>query len=54
MVKKIQKPSADEKSGPQLSNAVKESAQQIWLYLKPWSRKAFPFSAKRRPSQKEE
>ena len=31
MVKKIQKPSADKKSGPQLSNAVKESAQQIWL-----------------------
>ena len=31
MVKKLQKMSADKKSGPQLSNAVKESAQQIWL-----------------------
>lgn len=31
MVKKLQKMSADRKSGPQLSNAVKESAQQIWL-----------------------
>ena len=31
MVKKLQKMSADEKSGPQFSGAVKESAQQIWL-----------------------
>ena len=31
MVKKLQKMSADQKSGPQLSGAVKESAQQIWL-----------------------
>ena len=31
MVKKLQKKSADEKSGPQFSGAVKESAQQIWL-----------------------
>lgn len=31
MVKKLQKMSADKKSAPQLSNAVKESAQQIWL-----------------------
>lgn len=31
MVKKLQNLSADKKSGPQLSNAVKESAQQIWL-----------------------
>ena len=31
MVKKLQKMSSDKKSGPQLSNAVKESAQQIWL-----------------------
>ncbi|HYW56870.1 MAG TPA: phasin family protein [Polaromonas sp.] len=31
MVKKLQKMSADNKSGPQLSGAVKESAQQIWL-----------------------
>ncbi|SFC16986.1 poly(hydroxyalkanoate) granule-associated protein [Polaromonas sp. OV174] len=31
MVKKLQKMSADKKSGPQLSSAVKESAQQIWL-----------------------
>jgi poly(hydroxyalkanoate) granule-associated protein len=31
MVKKLQKMSADKKSGPQLSGAVKESAQQIWL-----------------------
>ena len=31
MVKKLQKMSADRKSGPQLSGAVKESAQQIWL-----------------------
>jgi poly(hydroxyalkanoate) granule-associated protein len=31
MVKKLQKMSADKKSAPHLSNAVKESAQQIWL-----------------------
>jgi poly(hydroxyalkanoate) granule-associated protein len=31
MVKKLQKMSADKKSGPHLSSAVKESAQQIWL-----------------------
>jgi poly(hydroxyalkanoate) granule-associated protein len=31
MVKKLQKMSADKKSAPQLSGAVKESAQQIWL-----------------------
>ncbi|MDI1341187.1 phasin family protein [Polaromonas sp.] len=31
MVKKLQKMSADKRSGPQLSGAVKESAQQIWL-----------------------
>lgn len=31
MVKKLQKMSDDKKSGPHLSNAVKESAQQIWL-----------------------
>lgn len=31
MVKKLQKMSADKKSSSQLSNAVKESAQQIWL-----------------------
>jgi poly(hydroxyalkanoate) granule-associated protein len=31
MVKKLQKISADKKSAPQLSGAVKESAQQIWL-----------------------
>ena len=31
MVKKLQKMSDDQKSGPQLSGAVKESAQQIWL-----------------------
>jgi poly(hydroxyalkanoate) granule-associated protein len=31
MVKKLQKISADKKSGPHLSSAVKESAQQIWL-----------------------
>ncbi len=31
MVKKLQKMSADKKSGPQLSGAVRESAQQIWL-----------------------
>jgi poly(hydroxyalkanoate) granule-associated protein len=31
MVKKLQKLSADKKSGPQLAGAVKESAQQIWL-----------------------
>ncbi|MDB5966816.1 MAG: poly granule associated protein [Polaromonas sp.] len=31
MVKKLQKMSADKKSGPQLSSAVKDSAQQIWL-----------------------
>ena len=31
MVKKLQKMSVDRKSGPQLSGAVKESAQQIWL-----------------------
>ena len=31
MVKKLQKLSADKKSSPQLSNAVKDSAQQIWL-----------------------
>ncbi|WP_332778411.1 phasin family protein [Polaromonas sp.] len=31
MVKKLQKMSADKKTGPQLSGAVKESAQQIWL-----------------------
>ena len=31
MVKKLQKMSDEKKSGPHLSNAVKESAQQIWL-----------------------
>ena len=31
MVKKLQKMSEEKKSGPHLSNAVKESAQQIWL-----------------------
>jgi len=31
MVKKLQKTSADKKTGPHLSDAVKESAQQIWL-----------------------
>lgn len=31
MVKKLQKMSADKKSAPHLSGAVKESAQQIWL-----------------------
>ncbi len=31
MVKKLHKMSADKKSSPQLSNAVKDSAQQIWL-----------------------
>lgn len=31
MVKKLQKMSADKKSTPHLSGAVKESAQQIWL-----------------------
>jgi poly(hydroxyalkanoate) granule-associated protein len=31
VVKKLQKMSADKKSSPQLSGAVKESAQQIWL-----------------------
>lgn len=31
MVKKVQKMSEEKKSGPPLSNAVKESAQQIWL-----------------------
>jgi len=31
MVKKLQKTSADKKTGPHLSGAVKESAQQIWL-----------------------
>ncbi|NML86268.1 phasin family protein [Polaromonas sp.] len=31
MVKKLQKMSANKKSGPLLSSAVKESAQQIWL-----------------------
>lgn len=31
MVKKLQKASADKNTGPQLSGAVKESAQQIWL-----------------------
>ena len=31
MVKKLQKMSADKKSGPHLSSAVKDSAQQIWL-----------------------
>ena len=31
MVKKLQKMSASQKAGPQLSNAVKDSAQQIWL-----------------------
>ncbi|MFI5447158.1 phasin family protein [Polaromonas sp. UC242_47] len=31
MVKKLQKMSADKKSAPQLTGAVKESAQQIWL-----------------------
>ena len=31
MVKKTQKMSDDKKSGPHFSNAVKESAQQIWL-----------------------
>jgi len=31
MVKKLQKMSADKKTGPQLSSAVKDSAQQIWL-----------------------
>lgn len=31
MVKKLQKTSASKQSAPQLSSAVKESAQQIWL-----------------------
>lgn len=31
MVKKLQKMSADKPSGPHLADAVKESAQQIWL-----------------------
>ncbi|NDP63231.1 phasin family protein [Polaromonas sp.] len=31
MVKKLQKMSAAQKTGPQLSSAVKDSAQQIWL-----------------------
>lgn len=31
MVKKLQKMSADKAASPQLANAVKESAQQIWL-----------------------
>ena len=31
MVKKMQQPGADKKSGPQLSGTVKESASQIWL-----------------------
>jgi len=31
MVKKLQKMSSDKKTGPQLSSAVKDSAQQIWL-----------------------
>ncbi|MFC5520608.1 phasin family protein [Polaromonas jejuensis] len=31
MVKKLQKMSDEKKAGPQLSGAVKESAQQIWL-----------------------
>ena len=31
MVKKLQKMSADKKTGPQFSSAVKDSAQQIWL-----------------------
>ena len=31
MVKKLQKMSADKKTGPHLAGAVKESAQQIWL-----------------------
>lgn len=31
MVKKLQKMSAAQKSGPHLSSAVKDSAQQIWL-----------------------
>lgn len=31
MVKKLQKMSADKKTAPHLSGAVKESAQQIWL-----------------------
>jgi len=31
MVKKLQKMSADKKSGSQMSSAVKDSAQQIWL-----------------------
>lgn len=31
MVKKLQRMSADKKSAPHLSGAVKESAQQIWL-----------------------
>ena len=31
MIKKLQKMSADKRSGPHLANAVKESAQQIWL-----------------------
>lgn len=31
MVKKLQKMSADKKAAPQLSSAVKDSAQQIWL-----------------------
>lgn len=31
MVKKLQKMSADKKTGSQLSSAVKDSAQQIWL-----------------------
>jgi len=31
MVKKLQKISDTKKAGPQLSSAVKDSAQQIWL-----------------------
>ena len=31
MVKKLQRTNADKKTGPQLSSAVKDSAQQIWL-----------------------
>lgn len=31
MVKKLQKPTADKKTGAQLSGTVKDSAQQIWL-----------------------
>ena len=31
MVKKLQKMSDDKKTGSQIPNAVKESAQQIWL-----------------------